>query len=62
MAKPFPVQIVLKKRKCPRCGDETFGHPDLKPDDIAVQAACKKEGCDFKMDLFWIGDNAGFTN
>lgn len=62
MAKPFPEQIALKTRKCPQCGNDEFGHPDLKPDEMAVQAACKKEGCDFKLDLFWIGDNNAFTN
>ncbi|MBI4425806.1 MAG: hypothetical protein HY554_18900 [Elusimicrobia bacterium] len=62
MAKAYPVQIVLKSRKCPQCGEKDFGHPDLKPKESSVQAACRNTGCDFRMDLFWIGDNNAWSN
>ncbi len=56
MAKDYPEFVALKNRKCPQCGSKDFGHPDLKPLEAAVMAACKTKDCDFKLDLFWIGD------
>ena len=61
MAKDYPERIVLKQHKCPSCGQQ-MGHPDLRASDIAIQAACKKEGCDFKLELFWLGDSNAWAN
>ncbi len=60
MAKPYPVHITLKPRKCPTCKDHF--HHELQPQDIAVLAACKTEKCDFNLELFWIGDNDSWSN
>ncbi|MBI4347643.1 MAG: hypothetical protein HY553_12370 [Elusimicrobia bacterium] len=62
MAKPFPQVISLKSRKCPQCGSNEFGHPDVKPTEKAVEAACKTKDCDFKFELAWLGDHDSLTN
>lgn len=62
MAKPYPEQIALKSHKCPKCGSTDFAHPDLKAKEASVEAACKTEGCDFRLELFWIGDTNAWTN
>lgn len=62
MAKSYPEFVTLKNPKCPQCGSRDFGHPDLKASDSAVQAACRGEKCDYKLDLFWISDGDYWKN
>lgn len=62
MAKPYPEWVALKNRKCPQCGSTDFGHPDLVAKDSSVEAACREQGCGFKLELFWIGDRRVWSN
>ncbi|MEK7858225.1 MAG: hypothetical protein AAB320_03705 [Elusimicrobiota bacterium] len=62
MAKEFPHMVVLKKRKCPDCGDETMGHAPFRQDEDVVRAHCPKEGCDFNVELFWMGSSEARNN
>ena len=56
MAPQYPRQFIsLKSGKCPQCGDR-FGRPSLKEEELTVKAVCEKDGCDFAVDLFWLGD------
>ncbi len=54
--------VVLKKRKCPDCGDETMGHAPFRQDEDVVRAHCPKEGCDFNVELFWMGSSEARNN
>lgn len=54
MAKDFPQIVVLKQEKCPSCGDK-IRTPHLSHEDGVIRAVCKKAGCGFSVDLFFLG-------
>jgi len=60
MMKEFPKSVPLKVRCCPTCKDALNG-PDHTADEV-VRFVCKKDGCGYAVDLFWIGDAESRTN
>lgn len=61
MSKPYPEMIVLKRSRCPLCGAE-LGCPPLERVQGRVQALCPNGGCDFRTELFWLGDLETISN
>ncbi len=56
MAKPFPEKVPFKLAKCPKCG-EGFHEAEIQPhEDRVVRATCPNDGCDYALDLFWLGE------
>ena len=51
----FPRRIALKLHKCPACGDP-LGAPILNEPEAVIRVVCRKDACDYFVDLGWLGD------
>jgi ribosomal protein S27AE len=56
MPKLFPEKLPIKLAKCPECGEGFHEASVAHHEDRVVRAKCPREGCDYVLDLFWIGD------
>ncbi|MFA6002460.1 MAG: hypothetical protein WC881_00165 [Elusimicrobiota bacterium] len=61
MAKLYPDSVLLKKLKCPDCG-QSLDDVELRQVDSVVRADCGSSGCTYSLELFWLGQTTVSTN